>query len=69
MLFEHLYFAGHKTRYMRAAPGKTGHWADCKKKQKVNIKHIGHIHYACPISGMTDKKNRFQSKDEYWDSI
>jgi hypothetical protein len=33
------------------------------------IKYLGHIHYACPISGMTDKNNRFQDKDEYWDCI
>ena len=41
MLFEHPYFAQHKTRYMSTAPSKTGHWPDCKNKQKVNIKTDG----------------------------
>ena len=26
-----------------------------------SIKYLGHIHYACPTVGMTDKKDRFQS--------
>jgi hypothetical protein len=34
-----------------------------------SIKYLGHIHYTCPISGMTDKQNRFQRKYKYWDRI
>ena len=26
------------------------------------FKYLGHIHYICPISGRTNKKDRFQSK-------
>ena len=34
-----------------------------------SMKSLGHIHYACPISGLTDKQDIFQSKDEYWGSM
>ena len=35
----------------------------------LSDKYLGHRHYSCHISGLTDKKNRFQSKNGSWGNI